>query len=377
MMEKVNRHMRRSSCLAVTSKFGICGMPIRVDTYAGCTFGCNYCFANYRNLGGGTGKQEAFSLVFIKNILTDVFDKKKVDPQTMIEVMIRDGYTWHCGGMSDPFQHAEYNCNNTRELLEITKPYGVTILFSTKTDTLYDCENLIDKDLHTFQLSVSNIEDRKDIETNVPDIAKRIKMFKDLKSAGFRVGIRIQPFIPNISQTNIIDEFKDADYFTIEGLKIVPSNEAQRDLLFKVLDFDESWFTNYGLLNLRPAVRERYYKPFIEKLESYNIPYSIADNDMRQHSSGYCCCGDPLIKKSTTFNTTYLLKKYGMGYGYSALEKELAESGLAECMCRDMFFSFDRDKYWTVKERLTQRFNTKESPCSPRFMYVNDNLSLF
>ena len=32
--------------LNVSSKFAICGLPIRVDTYKNCSFGCSYYFAN-------------------------------------------------------------------------------------------------------------------------------------------------------------------------------------------------------------------------------------------------------------------------------------------------------------------------------------------
>ena len=34
--------------LNVSSKFAICGLPIRMDTYKTCSFGCEYCFANNR-----------------------------------------------------------------------------------------------------------------------------------------------------------------------------------------------------------------------------------------------------------------------------------------------------------------------------------------
>lgn len=34
--------------LNVSSKFAICGLPIRVDTYKNCSFGCAYCFSNNR-----------------------------------------------------------------------------------------------------------------------------------------------------------------------------------------------------------------------------------------------------------------------------------------------------------------------------------------
>lgn len=36
--------------LNVSSKFAICGLPIRVDTYKTCSFGCKYCFSNYRKI---------------------------------------------------------------------------------------------------------------------------------------------------------------------------------------------------------------------------------------------------------------------------------------------------------------------------------------
>ena len=36
--------------LNVSSKFAICGVPLRVDTYKTCSFGCKYCFANYRKI---------------------------------------------------------------------------------------------------------------------------------------------------------------------------------------------------------------------------------------------------------------------------------------------------------------------------------------
>lgn len=36
--------------LNVSSKFAICGLPVRVDAYKTCSFGCKYCFANGRKI---------------------------------------------------------------------------------------------------------------------------------------------------------------------------------------------------------------------------------------------------------------------------------------------------------------------------------------
>lgn len=36
--------------IAVSSKFAICGVPIRLDSYKTCSFGCKYCFAENRKI---------------------------------------------------------------------------------------------------------------------------------------------------------------------------------------------------------------------------------------------------------------------------------------------------------------------------------------
>lgn len=36
--------------LNVSSKYAICGLPLRLDTYKTCGFGCKYCFAENRKI---------------------------------------------------------------------------------------------------------------------------------------------------------------------------------------------------------------------------------------------------------------------------------------------------------------------------------------
>ena len=42
--------MKTFNALNVSSKFAICGLPIRVDTYKSCAFQCAYCFSNCRKI---------------------------------------------------------------------------------------------------------------------------------------------------------------------------------------------------------------------------------------------------------------------------------------------------------------------------------------
>jgi DNA repair photolyase len=358
--------------LQVSSKFAICGLPIRVDTYRTCSFGCEYCFSNCRSIMKTSDVLQIGNIDSVERKLDKIFNKKKIIKDNFLEVLISNNYTWHCGGMSDPFQPIEQELNITKDLIDVTAKYNIHILFSTKSDNLYNCN--LNPELHTFQLSVTNIENRKDFEPNVADIDSRYKLYRYLKDNGFKVGIRIQPFIPNVTNLNIIDKFIDADNFTIEGLKLLPSN---KEYLLEKTNLKSSDFTQMGLLNLKPEIRLELYKPFIKKLEENNIQYSIADNDLHQYGTNKCCCGDSLINKSTEFNNTYMLHKFGMDYTKEQVFDELSNCNIANCKCYNLFNSNRREGCKTVKEFFDKRFDRKSSPFSPEFLFkdISNNSS--
>lgn len=275
--------------------------------------------------------------------------------------------------MSDPFQPLEKKLGVTKELVDVTKEHGIHILFSTKSDSVYDSN--IEPDLHTFQLSVSNVDNRKDIEPNVPDIQKRIDFFRTLKKEGFKVGIRIQPFIPSVTTLEVVKAFEGADHFTMEGIKIVPQNEEQKEDVLKIMsgcNFNvEEQFTQMGLLNLKPEVRYELYKPFVDYFREHNISFSVADNDMRWLGNNLCCCGDKLVEHSTNFNVTMMINKYGRRYTKQQINDEVADSGCGKCKCDDLFTSNRTQGCKTVEQFFAKRFNQPSSPFSPKFQYVH------
>ena len=356
---------KRFNPINVSSKFAICGLPIRVDTYKTCSFGCKYCFSNCRKIMKFNKELQIANLDSLKRRLVRVFDKKEIKENNFLDYLLKDGITWHCGGMSDPFQPIEKKLKITSKMLEITNKYNISILFSTKTDDVYDWTNL-KPELHTFQLSITNLENRRDLEPNVADINKRISFYKELKSRGFKVGIRIQPFIPNVSKVNIIEVFKDADYFTIEGLKLVPQNKEQKEYLLNLLKIPREHFTQKGLLNLKPEIRLKLYEEFIKKMEEQNVPYSIADNDLHYISKSKCCCGEPLVKKSTDFNNTALFFK-NRNYNLSDVKECLGDC--LNCKANHLFTSNRQEDCVSVLDFYKKRFNRKSSPFSKKFMF--------
>ena len=359
---------KKFNCLNVSSKFAICGLPLRVDTYKTCSFGCTYCFANCRKIMEFEKNLQIGNIKQLEKTLKRVYDDEIVKDNNFLDMLLQEKITWHCGGMSDPFQPIEKKLNVTRDMINLANKYENTILFSTKSDTVYNCN--IRPDLHSFQLSITNIDNRKDLEPNVPDFNKRYNFYRELKDEGFKVGIRIQPFIPNVTTTDIIDAFCDADHFTIEGLKLVPQNKEHKEYLLKLLNLSSNDFTQMGLLNLKPSIRLELYKDFIDKLEYYNIPYSIADNDLHYLSKSKCCCGDALIRKSTTFNNTYMLYKYGKDYTLDNIKENLYPYN--NCKCSQLFTSNRTEGCKTVEEFYDKRFDRKSSPFSPKFLYFDD-----
>jgi len=350
--------------LRVSSKFFVCGIPINGDSYRGCPFGCEYCFANNRVISKNQNDEVA-NISQLEKTMKRIFDEKEINNTNFLDVLIKNKITWHYGTLSDPFQPIERKYNITRRVIELSNIYDTSILFSTKSNQI-DNFDVLNPNNHTFQFSISNICDRKDIEPGVPSIESRIKLYRELKDRGFRVGIRIQPFIPGVSGTDIIDAFPDADNFTIEALKLVPQNQEQQKKMLDLIDQPRSNFVQKGLLRLKPDIRTLLYQPLIDRMNDNDISWSIADSDMHTMGKNKCCCGDALVKKSTDFNNTALYKKYRK-YGIAQIKQEIGEYG--DCEASGLFTSNRTEGCHTVSDFIDARFKRETATVSIRYQH--------
>lgn len=356
--------------IRASSKFSICGLPLTGDTYRTCSFGCEYCFSNGRKININHKSSKVIddpNLEWLEKKLEKIHKDKNVNSENFLEVLLKNDVTMHIGGLSDPFQPIEQYKQNTKKFTDITNKFDKSILFSTKGDDLYNWETY-NPELHTFQLSVSSLNNL--LEPNISSIEQRIEFYNKLKSKGFRVGIRLQPFIPGVTTLDIIDKFPEADNYTIEGLKIVPQNKEQKQFLFDKLNMSGNDFTQMGLLNLKPEIRLKAYGEFIDKFKSIGASYSIADNDLRYLGNNSCCCGDRLIKNSTNFNSTAVLMNVELD-GYD--DKMIQNIGEYEnCNIKSLFTSNRCDKFKTIKEFITVKLPEKTHPCSKKFLYTDN-----
>lgn len=353
--------------LNVSSKFAICGLPVRVDTYRSCSFGCEYCFANSRKIMEFDKRLRIGSLMGMER----EYARAMNGGGSLLDVLIRRGVTWHCGGMSDPFQPCEDEYHITQGLCDFTRERGVTVLFSTKTDDLRGCECHLDPRIHSFQMSVSNVDDRTDIEPNVPPIESRKRMFDRLKERGFKVGIRIQPFIPGITTPDIVDMFQDADHFTIEGLKLVPQNREHVERVLSSTHLSKDMFTQMGLLNLKPHIRLEAYRDVISRIDYYARPYSIADNDMHHIGCSRCCCGDSLVHESSGFDSTAMSMEHGREWTIRDV-REAAGEEVWDSKASQLFTSNRVGSCVTVGDFYNERFSKRSSPFSPKYLIEDE-----
>ena len=354
--------MKKFNPLNVSSKFAICGLPIRLDTYSQCQYNCTYCFSNNRQIGKKPYKEP--NIQWLKNKLKKVYDDKNINKENFLEMLLNDRITLHGGTMNDCFQPIEKTAQNTKRIVEILNSYGQHILFSTKSDNTYDVP--LTPDLHSFQLSVSNTKGL--MEQRVPHINNRIKFYNQLKDKGYKVGIRIQPYLPNITDVEEITRlFKEAEHYTIESLKLNPHTiEKNKEILEKVgLSRDD--YKQQGLLTLKPQIRLKFYEPIVSFLEEQGYSWSIADNDLHYMSNNLCCCGDKLINKQTLFHNTRMLKLYGHKYTLTHISDKIKH--YKDCKCSTLFTSDRREGCKTVQEFYNKRFDRKTSPFSPKYQY--------
>ena len=85
----------------------------------------------------------------IEKRLHRIFIEKSVNQDNFLDCLITNGITWHFGGMSDPFQPVNKRLHITNYIVDVCNKYNISILFSTKSDTIHNAN--VRPDLHAFQ----------------------------------------------------------------------------------------------------------------------------------------------------------------------------------------------------------------------------------
>lgn len=258
--------------IACGTQIAICDLPIRLDTYKGCSHKCKYCFVqrktDIRNISGYD----------VKNQLLDFISGKRKNRTNWCDWDI----PLHWGGMSDPFQPCEKEFRKSYECLKILAKTKYPFVVSTKGKLIETEEylNLLRECNCVVQISM--VCDKYDkIETGAPTYQERLKMCEKVSKNCKRLIIRIQPYMTEIFN-DVMDnlpKLKAAGVYgiTIEGMKFISKKaglvKLGGDMVYPV----------QTLLSHFTKIKARCHK--------LGLKFYCAENRLRWLGDSLTCCG--------------------------------------------------------------------------------------
>lgn len=249
----------------------LCDLPIRFDTYKGCSHLCKYCFVQKKQDLNDIDKGES------KQALQDFINGKRTKETNWCDWNI----PLHWGGMSDPFQPAERKHKLSLECLKVFAETQYPFVVSTKGKLICEKEylELIKKCACVIQISLVCPEYDK-IELGAPTFSERLEIVRTLAKYK-RVNVRIQPYMTEThgSILRSIGLFAEAGAHgvIVEAMKFA----KKKDGLIKV---GGDWC--YPLEELKWRFSEMK-----KEAHKHGMKFYCGENRLRSMGDDLCCCG--------------------------------------------------------------------------------------
>jgi len=377
--------------LTITSQFSFCGLPLRLDSYAGCAFRCTYCFARYR--GGNNGGD--FVRPADSQSLKRVFDRalhSEPEKPGVIAQFLRRRVPVHFGGMSDPFQPAEARYHVTESFLRVLAAHHYPTVISTRgnmvasqpyLDLLREIGNVV------VQFSFSSTRDQtaRLLEPFSTPPSELLRVMGVLVRHGIRVTCRWQPYIPGVSER--ASEFlprvasTGCSHVGFEHLKLPV--ERQNPLWDSLIHgVRRNLHNEYKQLGAKRDGREyvlpvEYKLPRVLEVASQvrkrDMTFGAADNELQFISDTDCCCSGvdqfPGFENWFKHQIAYAVRKCrGRAITYDSISREWCPSGSIDRFLNgDSRLSARCESSGTVRDHIRQRWNNPESPGNPASFY--------
>lgn len=297
-----------------TGEIADCSLPVTLDTYSNCSFGCVYCFSQYQR-GVGGGKEDYFSKS-VKSI-----DPEKVkrifsgeDKKSQFYEFVKNRRPIQYGGLSDQFDGFERKYGKTYELLKYLREINYPICFSTKSAWVFFDEKYRElfrgADNWNMKFSIITLDenDAAKIEVGVPSPQKRLEAMHEyttLSKGG--ATLRLRPFILGVSDKTYLDLIKAAadagatavttEFFCLEMRSINQAREHYKVISdvcgFDVVEFYRKHSSSQGYLRLNRKIKEPYIRKMQELCKELGLRFYVSDAHFKECSDNCCCCGLP------------------------------------------------------------------------------------
>lgn len=369
-----------------------CSLPMTLDTYSNCSFGCVYCFSQYQR-GVGGGKDEYFSKQ-VKCI--NVEKVKKIfsleDKNNQFYNYVKDKRPIQYGGLSDQFDGFERKYGQTYELLKYLKEINYPICFSTKSAWVFHDpkyrELFKGADNWNMKFSIITLdeEDARKIEVGVPSPRERLNAMKEytkLNKGG--ATLRLRPFIPGISDKTYLDLIREAhkagatavttEFFCLELRSVNHAKEHYETISkccgFDIVEFYKKYSNGTGYLRLNRKIKQKYIQNMKKLCDELGMRFYVSDAHFKECSNNCCCCGlnkDWNYSRGNFSAALQIAKKNGKVY-WKDIEKDMyfLEFLWSKAQGYNCGSSESRSKYegMTMKDYLHYLWNNPKMGQSP------------
>lgn len=288
----------------------LCDLPIRFDTYSGCSHGCRYCFT-YRNLK---------TLDNIKVSETAQSLKNFIDGKRAVETNWCDwNIPLHWGGLSDPFQPIEKEKKISLECLKLLAETQYPFVVSTKGKLVIEPEylDLLSKCNCVVQISMVCSKLDK-LELGCPTYEERLEIVRILSKKVKRVNIRIQPYMTSC--------YKEV----FENIKRLADAGAY-GLIFEGMKFFKK---KHGLVKLGgdhvfdKKTLQSHFEKFKEECHKQGLKFYSGENRLRTMGDDMCCCGIDGLDgfKGNSYNLCHMVNEMP-----TENTEKMEEVGTAHC----------------------------------------------
>ena len=297
-----------------TGEIADCSLPVTVDTYSNCSFGCVYCFSQYQR-GVGPSAEKYYT----KKV-------KSVDPKKIKKLFggqmensqfwpyIKDMRQIQYGGLSDQFDGFEKKYGVKYEILKYLREINYPICFSTKSAWVFHDEKYRElfKGADNWNVKFSIItldeQDARKIEVGVPSPAARLEAMREYnKLSKGGTTLRLRPFIVGVTDKTYLDLIraaKDAgatavttEFFCLEMRSLKIAKEHYKVISdccgFDIVDFYRKHSNGSGYLRLNRKVKEKYIHNMRDLCHDLGLRFYVSDAHFKECSDNCCCCALP------------------------------------------------------------------------------------
>lgn len=339
------------------SQCTICDVPIRLDTYKGCSHDCKYCFVQ---------KKTDISDIKADNCMQQLVNFIQ-GKRTQVTSWCDWNIPLHWGGMSDPFQPCERRFRVSYKALQVFAQTGYPFIVSTKGKIIAEPEylELLDKCNAVVQFSaVCSKYDR--IEKGAPTFEERMQVARKVAPHCKRLIIRVQPYMTEVFADVMknIPLFKEIGAYgiTVEGMKFAKVKQG----LAKVGD---DFCYPVSLL-------EKHFQKLKEECHRNGLAFFSSENRLRKMGDSLTCCGCAGLEgfRVNTFNMNHFvngdltkptkaMQVVGSSACFKAIDQNAGsgdffrQNSFAQIMCSERIYSVYSD---ILTPTDTQIFRTKE-----------------